>query len=153
MKAKLLKVRQDQEPDIIIEEYSPYHEWGDNWPYWSKLYEAEHFIWVYTYRYSRCNLISKEKYGTLRYEYLFPPGGSVRFGPHLYVPFLRRTVKIANKKFPNQKIYIWMWSQSWLYRLWAKYGRWVLRKAIKKACEKYPEVKAEILEDYHEEFL
>lgn len=101
----------------IVEEYWPHHEWGDNWPYWQELYEAEFYIRNYVYKHSLCRLSSKEKYGTIRYESLTPPK------------------------------WAWYILDCWIYFKWIKVGQWALKRAIKKACKRFPNCKAEILDD------
>ena len=108
----------------------PYHEWGDEDFDWNSLYEAQSYIFDYVYKYSRCRVITKEKYGTIRYEYIFPPYGTL-----FYRSKLQR-----------------LWCRSFLYRLWIKLGKKVLESAVYSACEKYPTVKAEILADFEPEY-
>lgn len=124
-----------------------YHIWGDDWPHWAELYEAEEFIINYVYKWSRCSLVSKEKYGTLRYEWLFPPFGGCRFGPHIKLPYFTRTYEWNGVK-EKHPIYLWIWNQSSIYRKWEQFGHWVLQKAIKKASIKFPNVAEEIREDF-----
>lgn len=95
-----------------------YHEWGDSWPHWNELYQAEQYIFKYVKKYSFCYLSLKEKYGTLRYEFINPPRWS------------------------------WYIFDCWLYFKWIKLGQFVLNKAVCSACKKFPNVKAEILDDY-----
>ncbi len=82
-----------------------YHEWGDDWPYWNELYKAEQYIVKMVYRLSLCRLSSKEKYGTIRYEFLTTP---VNYDNILYCYWrrygewvLKGVVRRASKKFPN----------------------------------------------------
>ncbi len=99
-------------------DYTPCHIWGDAWPYWNELYQAEDYIQKYVYRYSRCRLSSKEKYGTIRYEFVTPP---------------------------RWTWYIW---NCWLYFKWVRIGNWVLKRAVVRAAKKFPNVKNEILDDF-----
>ena len=95
-----------------------YHEWGDDWPYWKDLNEVMDYIWKYVFKRSRCSVIMKEKYGTIRYEWVIP------------------------------KDYRWNSKIDFLYNMHVKLGRFFLEKAIFKACNKWPHVRNEILDDY-----
>ncbi len=97
--------------------YSPYHDWSDDWPHWKELYAAEEYIGNYVYKYSRCRLSSKEKYGTLRYERIIPPR------------------------------WCWYMWDMWIYSKWTLLGQKVLIRAVSKAVKKFPNVKEEILDD------
>ncbi len=127
-----------------------YHSWYDDppWPYWDDLYAAEHYIYNYVYRYSRCCLISKEKYGTIRYEYVFAPGGGYRARGNIKLPFFKRKAK-----YGDFDIYLFSWSNSIFYRIWVRWGKYILSKAVKSACLKFPNCKKEILDDYEPEYL
>ncbi len=49
-----------------------YHEWGDdNWAHWVELYKAECWINAIFERCRKKHMHSKEKYGTIRYEYTY----------------------------------------------------------------------------------
>lgn len=98
-------------------EYSPYHEWGDNWPYWNDLYKAETYIYKYVYKYSKCRMNMKEKYGTLRYSDVIPP---------------RWTRYIFNCR---------------LYYLYKRFANKILIKAVNKAIKKFPNIKKELIDD------
>lgn len=123
--------------------YGVSHVRGDDWPHWPKLYEAEIYMFEFVYKRSFCELRSKEKYGTIRYEWLFPPGS--RFS--IRIPYMK--IKVGKEKFDM----IWCWSLCWVYRLWKRYGKWTLNRAVKKACKKWPEIKDELLADYDPEYL
>lgn len=126
-----------------------YHDWSDEDFDWKGLNEAQDFIRKYVKTWSRCNVITKEKYGTIRYEWLFPPGGSVRYGFHIKLPYFTR----SNKYMDNIPIVLWRWQDSIIYRLWFKLGVYTLNKAVHKAVKKWPHLKDEILEDYYFEYL
>ncbi len=72
------------------------HYWGDSWPYWDELYNAER--WFHKF-YSKCTSKyprTKEKYGTIRFEWTemwIDNAEDVR----IFKETIRRTVK----KFPN----------------------------------------------------
>ncbi len=127
-----------------------FHVWGDSWSHWEELYEAEQYIVNYVYKYSRCHISMKEKYGTLRYEWIFAPGGGFSIGFRVKVPFIKVKKKYIEEKQP---IYIFTWQYSYIYKLWIRYGKYVLDKAVKSACVKFPNCKAEILDDYSPEYL
>lgn len=46
-----------------------YHTWGDEWPHWNELYTAQSWMIKMWWRSSGTNMQTKEKYGTIRYEY------------------------------------------------------------------------------------
>lgn len=120
-----------------------YHEWGNDWPHWNELYEAESFIIDYVYKWSRCRLSCKEKYGTIRYEYVYPPG-SRAWWLSIKIPFFRR--KIMDGKF-EVPYYLFRWPTSWLYYKWMRFGDYILGQAVRKACIKFPNVVEEITGD------
>jgi len=72
------------------------HEWGDDWEHWDELYNAiEYFNRVYERVTGNCP-ITKEKYGTMRFEMTpawIKSDSDVRAFKHI----LQRMVK----KFPN----------------------------------------------------
>ena len=122
-----------------------HHDWSDSDFDWNALAEAADFISKYVEKHSFCTLIQKEKYGSLRYEYVFPPKGSVRVGFQIRLPFFTR----KNRFFPEKRapICLWSWQDSWLYRKWTAYGWECVLKACLLAVDKYPHIKDEILQD------
>lgn len=72
------------------------HYWGDDWPYWDDLYEAqEYFINLY----QRCTgkyPHTKEKYGTIRFEATF-----IWITTDEHVRIFREAIRRTVKKFPN----------------------------------------------------
>ena|SRR6188508_1455797 len=119
------------------------HSWNDDWPHWAELYEAQKYITKYVKRYSVCRLWSKEKWGGLRYEYVWPPTYGEN-GPVIKLPFPLFYKTIQGEKFPR---YLLFWTSSWLYYKWMHLGEWVLKKAVLSACKKFPNVKHEIMAD------
>jgi len=119
--------------------YAPYHEWGDDWPYWDDLYRAEKFIYTWTYRLAGLRLLSKEKYGTIRYEYLFGLGKSG--------VFMRTTpwVDKVARYFPIIRTYQYRLFQCApiLYKL----RKAIFRGVVHLAVYKYPQCRNEILSD------
>lgn len=120
-----------------------YHTWNDDWPYWEELYKAESYIVKWTYRLSLCHLSSKEKYGTIRYEYIFPPGGR-RYKTPIIDAFLKLFGEV---NYDGHKYQKYMWGNSYLYNVWIKFGKYILKKVVNRATKKFPNVKEEILED------
>lgn len=47
------------------------HTWNDDWPHWAKLEKAERWINKFYRRMTGKYIISKEKYGTIRYELVY----------------------------------------------------------------------------------
>lgn len=104
------------------------HSWGDEWfeKYGPDLYKAEEFIQRYVKRHSLCTLVSKEKWGTLRYEWILPPPSRIFF----------------------KHRWEWYWNTSKLYGWWYKLGKSTLKRAVKKAAKKWPHLKEELWSDY-----
>lgn len=101
------------------------HVWGDDFD-WTDLYAAQEYISKFTKRYSGCNLCSKEKYGTIRYEWMFPPYGGIYLRKGLYR----------------------YWNESWLYRQWTHFGWYVCGLAIKRALKIWPNLEDELRSDF-----
>lgn len=119
------------------------HYWGDDWEYWDDLEKAITFIGNYVHKYSRCRLVMKEKWGCIRYEWLIVPGATFYKPFYISFPFYRYD------RFLKEKVQVtWHWESSWLCRKWRAYGYYITRKAVKKACELFPHIKDEILEDF-----
>lgn len=128
------------------------HVWGDKWfeKNGQDLDKALTYIFEYVKRLSGCVIILKEKWGTIRYEWIFPPGGSVRYGAYFKLPsmFDRPT------RYGNVPRYLWYWNyENILYRYWVRFGKWVLTRAVKKACKKWPHLKTELTADLDIECL
>jgi hypothetical protein len=121
------------------------HYWGDEWfeKYGDDLYEAGAWIATELYRRTRCHLIYKEKYGTLRYEYIIAPGGSVvSYRYPICSPFITRT------PYGNYRKILWAWNTSWIYRKWVQFGNKVLKQLIIHAATiKYPHLFIELTDD------
>lgn len=116
------------------------HIWGDDWPHWDDLYKAESYISAYVYKYSFCRLMSKEKYGTIRYEYVYPPFSRKHW--RIMVPYFRRHTSLGD--FPY---YFFYWQTSVLYNAWRWWGYKMLGRAVRKACVKFPNVVKELTDD------
>lgn len=104
------------------------HDWGDDWfeQYGDDLYRAQRYIYDFTKRWSLCRLCSKEKYGTIRYEWIFPPYGGIYW---------------------NQWYSRW-WTQSWIYRKWCHFGAYICGVAVKKAVKRWPHLETELCSDF-----
>lgn len=48
-----------------------HHDWGDNWEHWDMLVQADRWICKFYSRLTSKRPITKEKYGTIRYEFEF----------------------------------------------------------------------------------
>jgi len=101
------------------------HTWGDGFDF-EGLHTAGLFIMDYTKRRSLCNLSWKEKYGTIRYEYIFPPFGSF---------------------YGRNRVHYW-WICSRIYNKWAELTWYIVYRGIKKAIAKWPHLKDELLSDF-----
>lgn len=104
------------------------HNWGDDWPYWNELYEAQNQIGATLRMLTLCRLICKEKYGSIRYEYILPPGGRLFYSSKYY------------------KLQCW-WNRSILYRYWCHVGWKILVWIVLRKVKKQPYLKDELLED------
>ncbi len=93
------------------------HSWNDDWPYWDDLYVAQDFIKDYVKDNSECHLCCKEKYGSIRYEQVWP------------------------KDWENIT-----WEHPEYNTIVAKGWR-VLDEAITKAASKWPMMEEELTED------
>ena len=119
-----------------------YHDWGDTDFDWKGLNEAMLFIYDYVYFRSLCRAMMKEKYGSIRYEYVWPPGTSFRLGFQIELPVFKRKTR-----FGLLPIVIFNWSTCWLVQKWASLGWKLVLKAALIATKKWPHLKDEILED------
>lgn len=120
------------------------HYWGDEWfeKYGNDLYEAERYIWRYVRKTTGCILISKEKYGTIRYERIMIPTWFWR-NLRFQVPF------VYTKYGPK----LWFFELSWLGCKWRKLGCLALGRAVKKMIKKYPHLEKELTVDLDWEYL
>lgn len=99
------------------------HSWNDEWfkQYGKQLHDAENYIRHKTKLWSGCLLSSKEKYGTIRYEHLYP----------LWWRYAYRNVIIQYCYYKHKNL-----------------GRFVVRIVVKRACKKWPDIQEEILDDF-----
>jgi hypothetical protein len=108
----------------------PYHEWGDEWfeVNGDNLNSAMDYIFNYVYKYTRYKVMMKEKYGTIRYEMLYPQ-------PYHFTKFYHK------------------WG---IYRMVGhiqfKLAMIMLKRAVMNAADLWPSISEEILEDFHWSF-
>ena len=136
-----------------------YHEWGDEWfeKYGRELGAAERYIGRFVKRWSGCRVISKEKYGTIRYEHIFPPYGAFFIRDH----WINKCLRLLGKTYYSYEVlgetregfFYTTWNRTALYYYWSQLGKKVLKIAIHKACKKFPNVKDEILDDWDEDYI
>lgn len=129
-----------------------YHVWGDDWPHWDKLDKAQDFIYEYANR-RGLKLFMKEKWGTIRYQFTFlsffndhAPIHRLYYGPRIYTPspiILKKIDRVIGKLLYYIGIIPLIW----------KYQRFIFKRAIFKAVEKFPEIEDEILCDAPEEIV
>lgn len=102
------------------------HHWGDPaWDEWEALEEAQVEMRAFVKRWTGCYVSTKEKYGTIRYEFLNVPD------------YVRHLLLI------HQGLY------TWVYHMWYKVGYLALRHIVYKLANgKYKHIKEEILEDF-----
>lgn len=119
-----------------------HHEWGDDDFDWEGLNQAQDYIWTHAIRWGRMCFHTKEKYGTIRYEWLsFGVGLHRLFYPaHLYI---RQTWLYQL----DYKIVIPVLEFLRLDKIIMAYQWWVFKTVIKKAIKKWPHLKKEILAD------
>lgn len=103
-----------------------HHEWGDEDFDWNLLYKVHSEILQDVKTRTGCTVVSKEKYGSLRFEAVIPPYGAYCF--------------IRNKLQGY-------WIDTWLYRKWQGWGTRVLAEVCLTAARDYPTLRSEILSD------
>lgn len=108
------------------------HNWGDGFDF-DKLHEIEEEIGDKVKSRTMCTVVSKEKYGTLRFEHVFPPGGAMWVSHDLHREYL----------------------DSDIYARWRTMGWKVLVEECLMAAKRYPKYEDEILEDIasHDELV
>lgn len=124
------------------------HTWGDDWPHWDDLREAEHWIYTKTRHETKCHVIMKEKYGSLRYEHIIPPGGHLMMHKYAIKSPLWTTVTRGKHTVRYKKV-LWSWSTSWLYRKWVEWAWKVHIRNVKEAVHHWPHLKEELMDDLY----
>jgi len=102
------------------------HDWGDEDFDWDLLYTVHNQIMHDVKLRTGCTIVSKEKYGSLRFEYVVPPKGTACF---------------IRSKLQGY------WIRTWLYRRWELWGWRVLLDVCLTAARDYPTLRDEILSD------
>ena len=120
------------------------HSWYDDDFDFGKLDRIQRNITDAVYKRTLCKVYAKEKYGTIRYQLIFAPGTSVRYGFHITLPYFKRKSTWVEGGVP---IVLFVWCQCWLVRKWTRWAWKVLRQEAVKAAEQNPDMKDEILED------
>lgn len=72
------------------------HIWGDDWAHWDELYTAEKWMVKLYERITHKYMVTKEKYGTIRYEHAF---GWLTSEEDIRI--FKLVIRKAVKKFPN----------------------------------------------------
>lgn len=120
--------------------------WGDPWSkkYGKDLIDAGTWISTELKRRTWCTLVWKEKYGTLRYEHVICPGGSVYFLKNGFsLPLWLFPVRTQHGTYPRA----WYWSSSKLAQYWQSRAWHTLWKIIQEATVKWPHIEEELVED------
>jgi hypothetical protein len=123
------------------------HHWGDKDFDWKALNDACRFFAVNLRRYGRMFVLTKEKYGTLRLEFLDIGMGRVEIGTLF---FNRNWLYIHSKKIYafDKAVTKPIARFLRLNTLLRKYQRLVFNLVTLRACQKWPHIKAEILDEY-----
>lgn len=124
-----------------------YHEWGDTDVDWKAIGQAQNYIYTYCKKHARLHVHTKEKYGTIRYEWRTSWGVNTElffhgllYPGHLYIRYPRWLRTIDEK----------------LTLLLTKLGitdyvinkqQQIFQQAVIKAMYKYPQVAEEIVDD------
>lgn len=122
------------------------HTWYDDWKHWDKLYEAQNFIVKYVGRRTGCYLMSKEKWGSLRYEWIIPPKGHVCQLVYVIKAPWKKTFKWDDYEESYHPI-LFAWNECWLYYKWQNFGWWMTKRAVLKAIQKWPCIADELMSD------
>lgn len=121
------------------------HYWGDSWPFWDDLNGAHRWITEELNKRTWCSLWSKEKYGTIRYEYVVAPGGSPYQNKYGFITpmwFFPKETKYG----PLARCY-WYWSQCRIVHKWQNWAWLKLWVIIQEAVTKWPHLKVELEQD------
>lgn len=119
------------------------HIWNDSWEHWGDLEKAGEWVFKQVKKNSLCTLVYKEKWGSLRYEFIVPPGGHAICRKYAIKAPWRRHVRGVGCYRPT----LWAWTSSRLYYKWVAKGWEETAVAVLKAVEKWPHLKDELLED------
>lgn len=109
----------------------PTHFWGDKDFDWYSLNDAMRFIYKWTYRLSGLRVMMKEKYGTIRYEYVFGLWGGIYYKPSKY--------NLLKNTRLGQYFYFRIFLRNWRMK--------IINVMIFFACVKWPHIAPEILND------
>ncbi len=113
------------------------HIWNDGWEGWASLDKAMLYIETNLTKYGRINTwLCKEKFGSWRDNSDFWNG-------HIYTLFKPGYHRVGRTSYFFAKIFqvvglVWLVNQ---------YQGWVYNKVLQKACQKWPEIKDELLQD------
>ena len=131
------------------------HMWGDEWfeKYGDDLHAAEDWLHEELKRRTWCTLLSKEKYGTIRYEHVVAPKSS----PYFISYEISTPLWFFPKKYEwgNLPRWRWNWSESRICKYW-EYRAWkVLWKLVREAVKKWPHLEVELMQDFawHKEIV
>lgn len=113
------------------------HSWGDGFDF-DRLDRAHNIIYSRVKRLSGCYLMSKEKYGTIRYEHVFPP--------NFRWLRIRSPTKVTNM-YGTYRPYLFTWDTCWLYRKWRLFGWKVLVRVVQEVIEDFPDMEDELMQD------
>jgi hypothetical protein len=124
----------------------PYHYWGDEDFDWNALYSAEKEIRNICMKYARVCILSKEKYGTIRWEHFGVCDDTLHSLTHpgyMYSQYPKWLWSLDLKIRPLKFVYP-------IIRFWQSL---VIQYAFTITCLKYPHIQNEILSDCPREVL
>lgn len=124
----------------------PYHEWGDEDFDWTALEDAITFCVKNMRRWGRICVHGKEKYGTMRLEFV-TFGFTLHqffFPPYLFKhKLMPKWLWCLDQNLVYGKFRVYNWLVNWWY---VPYQKWLYRFILNRAVKKWPHIKEEIID-------
>lgn len=122
------------------------HIWGDEGVDWAAINAVAEEIPHHMRRWGRITVHGKEKYGTVRLEFLYYGFSLNQFFFPGYMYYGNSRIQKVFHKIDMSATAQWIYTN--LINPWyTKYQMWITKRAIKKAVKKYPHIRKEILSD------